>query len=148
MSATILSHEGFSLTLGLPHEKTISIKESSPFDPNKSPIVYSPAGSMSMKNIEKTLPVMTSMIKEIINNHKKEKGIIHTHNIRIAEHLKKNLRSKRILVAYGENRDKILEKHINSKEPTILLSPSMAEGVNLKGELSKFQYYAKYLFLT
>lgn len=146
MSATILSHEGFSLTLGLPYEKTVSIKESSPFDPKKSPIVYSPAGSMSMKNIEKTLPVMTSMIREIINNHKKEKGIIHTHNIRIADHLKKHLRSKRILVAYGENRDKILEKHVNSKEPTILLSPSMAEGVNLKGELSKFQILCKIPF--
>ena len=146
MSATILSHEGFSLTLGLPHEKTVSIRESSPFDPKKSPIIYSPAGSMSMKNIEKTLPTMTSMIKEIINNHKKEKGIIHTHNIRIAEHLKKHLRSKRILVAYGENRDKILEKHINSKDPTILLSPSMAEGVNLKGELSKFQILCKIPF--
>lgn len=146
MSATILSHEGFSLTLGLPYEKTVSIKESSPFDPKKSPIVYSPAGSMSMKNIEKTLPVMTSMIREIINNHKKEKGIIHTHNIRIAEHLKKHLRSRRILVAYGEDRDKILEKHISSKEPTILLSPSMAEGVNLKGELSKFQILCKIPF--
>jgi len=39
MSATILSHEGFSLTLGLPHEKTVSIRESSPFDPKKSPII-------------------------------------------------------------------------------------------------------------
>lgn len=146
MSATILSHEGFSLTLGLPFEKTVSVKESSPFDPKKSPIIYSPAGSMSMKNIDKTLPIMTSMIKEIINNHKKEKGIIHTHNIKIAEHLKKHLRSKRILIAYGENRDKILEKHINSKEPTILLSPSMAEGVNLKGDLSKFQILCKIPF--
>ena len=27
MSATIISHEGFSLTLGLPFDKTISIKE-------------------------------------------------------------------------------------------------------------------------
>lgn len=146
MSATILSHEGFSLTLGLPFEKTVSIKESSPFDPLKSPIIFSPAGSMSMKNIEKTLPVMTSMIREIINNHKGEKGIIHTHNIKIAEHLKKHLRSKRILIAYGESRDKILEKHLKSKDSTILLSPSMAEGVNLKGDLSKFQILCKIPF--
>lgn len=146
MSATILSHEGFSLTLGLPFEKTVSIKESSPFDPSKSPIIFSPAGSMSIKNIEKTLPVMTSMIREIINNHKNEKGIIHTHNIKIAEHLKKHLRSKRILIAYGEDRDKILEKHLKSKDSTILLSPSMAEGVNLKGDLSKFQILCKIPF--
>lgn len=146
MSATILSHEGFSLTLGLPADKTISVKEASPFDPMKSPIIFSPAGSMSMKNIDQTLPVMTNMIREIIKNHKNEKGIIHTHSIKIAEFLKNKLRSKRILIAYGENRDKILEKHINSKDPTILLSPSMAEGVNLKGELSKFQIICKVPF--
>ena len=146
MSATILSHEGFSLTLGLPTEKTVFVREESPFEPNKSPIIYSPSGSMSMKNIDKTLPVMVSMIKEIIKNHPKDKGIIHTHNIKIAEFLKKKIKSRRILIAYGENRDKILERHINSKEPTILLSPSMAEGVNLKGDLSKFQILCKIPF--
>lgn len=146
MSATILSHEGFSLTLGLPSDKTISVKEDSPFDPKKSPIVYSPAGSMSMKNIDKTLPNMLSMVKEIIKNHPNEKGIIHTHNTKIAEFLKRSIRSKRLLIAYGENRDKVLDKHIKSKEPTILISPSMAEGVNLKGELSKFQIICKIPF--
>lgn len=146
MSATIISHEGFSITLGLPADKTISIKESSPFLPAKSPIVFSPAGSMSMKNIDNTLPVMTKMIKEIIKNHPSEKGIIHTHSIRIAESLSKNLKSKRLLIAYGENRDAVLNKHINSKEPTILLSPSMAEGVNLKGDLSRFQIICKVPF--
>ena len=146
MSATILSHEGFSLTMGLPENKTVFVKEDSPFDPKKSPIIYSPAGSMSLKNIDKTLPNMILMIKEIINNHPKDKGIIHTHNIKIAEHIKKKLRSKRILIAYGENRDEILEKHLKSSAPTILLSPSMAEGVNLKGDLSRFQIICKIPF--
>ena len=146
MSATILSHEGFSLTMGLPENKTVFVKEDSPFDPKKSPIIYSPAGSMSLKNIDKTLPNMILMIKEIINNHPKDKGIIHTHNIKIAENIKKKLRSKRILIAYGENRDEILEKHLKSSAPTILLSPSMAEGVNLKGDLSRFQIICKIPF--
>ena len=49
---------------------------------------------------------------------------------------------KRILIAYGEDRDKMLKKHISSKEPTVLLSPSMSEGVDLKGNLSKFQKFS------
>lgn len=146
MSATIISHEGFSITLGLPAEQTVSIKEDSPFLPEKSPIIFSPAGSMSMKNINNTLPIMTNMIKEIIQNHPNEKGIIHTHNIKIAEALSKNIKSSRLLIAYGNNRDEVLNKHINSKKPTILLSPSMAEGVNLKGDLSKFQIICKIPF--
>jgi len=143
MSATIISHEGFSLTLGLPGKKTVSIKEPSPFPVENRPIIFSSAGSMSYKNIDKTLPVMTKMIKEILVNHKHEKGIIHTHSTKIAKYLKYNLKSKRLILAFGENREEMLKKHINSKSPTVLISPSMSEGVDLKGKLSAFQILCK-----
>ena len=146
MSATIISHEGFSLTIGLPDDLTVSIKEPSPFPASNRPIIYSPAGSMSAKNIDKTLPIMKTMIAEIISNHKDEKGIIHTHSIKIANYLKNTLRSKRIIVAYGENREKALEQHTKSNKPTILISPSMTEGVDLKGSLSEFQILCKVPF--
>jgi len=143
MSATIISHEGFSLTLGLPADKTVSIKEPSPFPSENRPIIFSPAGSMSSRNIDKTLPTMTQMVKEILNNHKNEKGIIHTHSTKIAKYLKQNIKNKRLLIAYGENREEVLNKHINSSQPTVLISPSMAEGVDLKGKLSAFQILCK-----
>ena len=143
MSATIISHEGFSLTLGLPGKKTVSIKEPSPFPVENRPIIFSSAGSMSYKNIDKTLPVMTKMIKEILVNHKHEKGIIHTHSTKIAKYLKYNLKSSRLILAFGANREEMLKKHINSKSPTVLISPSMSEGVDLKGKLSAFQILCK-----
>ena len=146
MSATIISHEGFSLTLGLPYEKTVSIKETSPFPTKNRPIIFSPAGSMSYKNIDKTLPVLKQMVDAILENHSNEKGIIHTHSIKIANYLFKNIKNKRLLIAHGNNRDEILKKHINSKKPTVLISPSMSEGVNLKGDLSKFQIICKVPF--
>ena len=143
MSATIISHEGFSLTLGLPADKTVSIKEPSPFPIENRPIIFSPAGSMSYKNIDQTLPVMVNMIKEILNNHQDEKGIIHTHSTKIAKYLSNNIKNKRLLVAHGDNREAMLKKHTNSKLPTVLISPSMSEGVDLKGELSAFQILCK-----
>lgn len=146
MSATIISHEGFSISLGLPYEKTISIKEESPFPVKNRPIIYCPAGSMSYRNIDKTLPIMIKMIESILENHKDEKGIIHTHSTKIAKYIKNNIKSKRLLVAFGENREKILNKHIKSKTPTVLISPSMSEGVDLKGSLSNFQVLCKIPF--
>ena len=149
MSATIISHEGFSLTLGLPFDKTISIKEGSPFPVENRPIIFSSCGSMSFKNLQSTLPNMIKSIDSILENHKNEKGIIHTHNIKIAESIHKKLSRKyknRILIAFGGDRDKILKKHTTSKSPTVLLSPSMAEGVDLKGDLSKFQILCKVPF--
>ncbi len=121
----------------------MSVKEASPFPVENRPIIFSPAGSMSYKNIDKTLPVMSEMIKEILNNHKSEKGIIHTHSTKIAKYLKYNVKNKRLLLAHGENREEMLKKHINSKTPTVLISPSMSEGVDLKGELSAFQILCK-----
>ena len=41
------------------------------------------------------------------------------------------------------NRDKVLQKHCNSKSATVLLSPSMTEGVDLRDELSRFQVICK-----
>ncbi len=143
MSATIISHEGFSLTLGLPAKQTVSIKEPSPFPVENRPVIFSPAGSMSYKNIDKTLPVMVDMIKEILDNHDSEKGIIHTHSTKIAKYIKNNLKNKRLLIAYGDNREEMLKKHTSSKLPTVLISPSMSEGVDLKGELSAFQILCK-----
>ena len=146
MSATIVSHKGFKQTIGLPESKTISIKEESPFDPKNNPIVFSPAGSMSSKNIDKTLPIMKEMVKSILENHKNEKGIIHTHNTRIAKYLAENIKDRRIILAYGVNREESLKKHIQSKSNTVLISPSMAEGVDLKGDLSNFQVVCKIPF--
>ena len=146
MSATIVSHEGFCISLGLPFEKTSIVKKGSPFDPKNKPIIFSSSGSMSYKNIDKTLPNMYKAVNSILDHHQNEKGIIHTHSIKIAESIKKNIsvkHRKRILIAYGENRDKMLKKHISSKDSTVLLSPSMAEGVDLKGKLSEFQILCK-----
>ena len=35
------------------------------------------------------------------------------------------------------------KQHIKSKEPTVLLSPSMTEGVGLHGDISRFQIICK-----
>ena len=43
----------------------------------------------------------------------------------------------------SDNRDAVLEKHIKSKKDSVLLSPSMTEGIDLKGDLSKFQIVCK-----
>ena len=58
----------------------------------------------------------------------------------------KNVKSKRLILAYGEDREKMLKKHMLDKNNTVLLSPSMSEGVDLKGKLSEFQVLCKIPF--
>jgi len=146
MSATILNADAFASSLGIKKGDYDAISLPSPFPKENRPIITAPIGFMTAKDIDKTLPKMTSAIEEILKAHPNEKGIIHTHTYRIANFLKNNIKGKlkkRILVHNSDDRDEVLKKHMTSKEPTILISPSMTEGVDLKGDLSRFQVICK-----
>ena len=69
--------------------------------------------------------------------------MIHCHTYKIANYLKRNIKSNRIITHNSENRDAKLQEHIRAKKPTVLLSPSMTEGVDLKEDLSRFQIICK-----
>ena len=89
---------------------------------------------------------MVEAVKEILKAHKDEKGIIHCGSYKIAWYIKKNIKSPRLLIHDSFDRNEILQKHISSKDPTVLLSPSMTEGVDLKDDLSRFQIICKIPF--
>lgn len=143
MSATILDHDSFAKSLGIPEGQYEIIKVSSPFPAENRPIFQTSIGSMSSRQIEYSLPKLKAAIEAILEEHKGQKGIIHCHTYRIANYLKRNIKSRRILTHNSNNRDEILQKHISSKKDSVLLSPSMTEGVDLKGDLSKFQVICK-----
>ena len=143
MTATILDKAGFCETLGIPEEEAAFISIPSPFPIPNRPIITASIGRMSAKEIDKTLPKMAQAVREILNEHKGDKGIIHCHTFKIANYIKKHVRSKRLLVHDHSNRDEVLQRHINSSEPTVLLSPSMTEGVDLDGDKSRFQILCK-----
>ena len=143
MSATILDKHAYAELTGVPLEEMAFITLPSPFPVENRPVVYAGVGKMSAAHIESTLPRLVEAIKQIMNEHKNEKGIIHCHSYKVASYIKKNIRSTRILIHGSDNRDEILEKHKKAKKPTVLLSPSMTEGVDLKGELSRFQVICK-----
>ena len=146
MSATILNADAFASSLGLKKEDYAAISLPSPFPRENRPIISAQIGLMSSKEIDKTLPQMKKAVEAILNEHGNEKGIIHTHTYKIANYLKNNIKGplkKRILTHNSSNRDDVLKKHMNSKKPTVLISPSMTEGVDLKGDLSKFQIICK-----
>lgn len=143
MSATILDKDAFCESLGICKEEAAFISVPSPFPPENRPILYAPVGKMSRNSVDETLPKLVEAVKAILAAHPDEKGIIHAHTYKIAHHLKRALRNRRILIHDSDNREEILQKHIDSKKPTVLISPSMTEGVDLKGEASRFQIICK-----
>ena len=143
MSATILDKEGFCRTLGINPDHAAFISLPSPFPAENRPIFSFSIGKMSFKEIDKTLPKLAEAIESILDQHKNEKGIIHAHSYKIANYLKRNIKSRRILIHDSANREEVLKRHLSSNKPTVLLSPSMTEGVDLVDEASRFQVVCK-----
>ena len=143
MSATILDHNAFLESVGISTAECEFISLKSPFPAENRPIIYSGIGKMSSKSIDDTLPRMVKAVRAILDQHKNEKGIIHCHSYKVANYIKRNVRNSRLLIHNSTNRDAVLEKHKKARKPTVLISPSMTEGVDLKEDLSRFQVICK-----
>lgn len=144
MSATIINTTGFCKSLGLTKENTGVIRIEPEFDPKKSPIIYKPSGKMNYANIDETMKKVISDVEYIINQHHGEKGIIHTGNYKIAHELFNNINTNRfIMKEEGETNEDILKKHAKSTRDSILLSPSLTTGTDLKDDLGRFQIIVK-----
>lgn len=146
MSATIVDKDVFCRTIGLDPNDVAFLTIPSPFDVKNRPVHILSTGKMSMNNIEDTLPKMVDIVKMLLELHVNDKGIIHAVNYKIAKYLFENVKDDRLLIHNSENRDVVLMDHIHSSVPTVLISPSMMEGVNLSGDTSRFQILCKVPF--
>jgi ATP-dependent DNA helicase DinG len=139
LSATFPSN--FRDLLGIKEQESEVVRIASTFHRKNRPILF--AKDVSRLNKDSVLSKDTSSIQlldMILESHKDDKGIIHTGNYKFMKQLQKLYQRDRrfIWVNQDANKDEILEKHIRSKTPTILVSPSMMEGVDLKEDLARF----------
>jgi len=149
LSATIVDMDGFINDLGIDPNKTLKIKVPSTFDYRRSPIVNYPSGNMNYNHIEQSIPTIIKSIKEILNNHKGEKGIIHTNNYKITKQIIDSLNDSRLIYVNDNiNNEQLLKYHLRSNKDTVLISPSLYTGVDLKDDLSRFQIIVKLPFLS
>jgi len=143
MSATIIDHKNFAKTLGITDYEYVEVE--SDFNPEKSPIYVSSQNKLNYKNLTNILPAICEQIKTIIDHHKNEKGIIHTHSKDITNFIKAKLEGNKRFLFRDEmaNNEAILKEHYETDFPTILVSPSLSFGVDLKDSLARFQIIIK-----
>lgn len=146
MSATVLDHEVFCSQLGIDSKSITYVKIDSIFKVENRPIHIMPIGSMSKNYIDETLPIITKAVKIILEQHKDDKGIIHCVSTKVAKHLIETVKDSRLITHDASNRNIVLKMHEDSKKPSVLVSPSMAEGVDLSDDKSRFQIICKVPF--
>lgn len=142
MSGTILDKDIFCKLNGLEKSKTSYYCIDSPFPLKNRPIYYMPVGKMTFKNKEETFKSYIPYIKKILKKYS-SKGIIHTNSFELANWIKDGVEDSRLLFHDSSNKDETLKFHFESKDPTVIVSPSMSTGVSLDDDKSRFQIIAK-----
>lgn len=145
MSATVLDKGVFSRSTGIP-KKTKFVEEMTPFASKSFGISFRPVGLMSSRGVIETTPKIIKEIKKILAAHPDDKGIIHTSSYAVTRTLA-SLNDNRLLIQQtSDDRNRLLREHLESPRPTVLVSPAMMEGLDLHGDLGRFQVVCKVPF--
>ena len=146
MSATIIDHKKYTKSLGI--EDYTYIEIDSEFDSAKSPIYVSKKYALSKRTINTFLPKIINNIRELLDHHADVKGVIHTHTHDITQRVCEAIAHPRLLYREpGVSNEDILKQHNHSAEPTVLVSPSLTYGIDLKDDLARFQIIVKLPYL-
>ena len=149
MSATILDHKVFCRNIGLNPDKVKFIRISSDFPLEHRPIiplniVYLNYTNLQSKEVKLAIAKAVDNLMTLHNNHK---GIIHTTSYEQLHFIKENIsqtNARRLIVTDPEiQRDEVIFQHTKTMKPTVLISPSLHTGLDLKDELSRFQIITK-----
>lgn len=149
MSASLGDPGPLMRDLGIPEDQAAYISVGTPFDPEKSPVYSIPDLKLSHRDIESSLPSVTEAVQGIMDLHPNEKGIIHAGNYKLTAHILESLsaKHKKRLIGKasgkGDSNERLIQMHSESNDPTVLVSPSMHTGVDLHGDLSRFQIIVK-----
>jgi len=143
MSGTILDKNLFCQLNGLDVSKAVYYSISSPFPLRNRMIYYMPLGKMSYKSKEETFKRYIPYIKKLLDKYKNKKGIIHTNSFELANWIKDSIKDPRLIFHDSSNKDEMLRLHIESEEPTVIVSPSMDTGVSFDDDSARFQIIAK-----
>jgi len=148
MSATILDPKQVSMNIGLSlHDKSYEyLAMPSPFPKENRPVYYEPCANVVSKNMDEALPRLAKAVSDILEKHPNDRILVHTVSYRVRNYLMNKLQSKRIITHSIADRATVLEKFKKSKEPLVLLSPSMDRGVDLPDDECRVVVIAKMPF--
>ena len=151
LSSAYLGHRRvIAECFGLDASKLRSFASDSPFTVDQRPIEYRPVGALSKATLARLEPALFAEVAAIMAAHPREKGLIHAPSYaagrRLVAHLAAGepMLSRRLIwVDSTEAKARALELHRASPMPTVLVSPSLREGVDLPDDFLRFQVVTK-----
>jgi Rad3-related DNA helicase len=137
-------------SLGFDDGAVRGVAVSSPFPLEQRPLVYRPVGALSRARQAEQEPALFAEIAAIVALHAHDKGLLHVASYAVARRLVADLTRRApgearrlIFIDSSDAKARPLEQHRASPLPTVLVSPSLREGVDLPDDLLRFQIITK-----
>jgi len=153
-SATILDFRTFMRNLGIDPAEANVLAVPSEFPVENRPIFYKPCGNMAWKTKQEALPKVAAFMLRLMEKYAGKKGIIHAQsyeNLRyFTDFLTANGQGRRLIThtSLPGSREEAVARHCASPDDTVIISPSMTEGLDLKEDLSRFQIIPKVPYMA
>lgn len=144
MSATISEEDVYEL--GLEKRRVKMIDVGSPIPADRRPVIYDPIGNMSFRHQATNLPILEQYILDKMEQHKGTKGLIHlTYGLSAKLEATSLGAHPSIIWHNSQNKAKKLKEWLASppSEGKILMACGLTEGLDLKGDLARWQILAK-----
>jgi ATP-dependent DNA helicase DinG len=150
ISATILDVDVWAKNLGFSRDEVELIVTPCDFPVENRLIYKSFCGNMGFRYFTReqnprdpTEPKFITKIAQILNRHKGQRGIIHCHSFSLSKLLFQEGDTDRFLFQeHFNSKDEMLAEHARRTD-SVIVAPAMHEGLDLKGDLSRFQVIAK-----
>lgn len=140
-SATVGGHHTFIENCGIDENHIFECLPST-FDYSNSPIYYLGRWKMSNAFKEKNMPYIQKAIYELCGRFDDKKGIIQTWTYANAKAIYDNapdeLQSRMLLYNDASAKQELIEYHKETEVPTILIGPTLNEGIDLPGDQCRF----------
>jgi len=138
---------------GFDADRARTFASGSPFALAQRRIVYRPVGALGRATLERLEPALFAQVAALLAAHPREKGLIHAPSYAAGRRLMADLAARApaqvprlIWVESSEAKARALELHRATREPTVLVSPSLREGVDLPDDFLRFQIVTKMPF--
>jgi ATP-dependent DNA helicase DinG len=150
LSATLIDFDYHRAELEIDPERLGIFSAPSPFPIAHRPIYAIPRIALDHKNLDTTAKEAASLILPILESHANQRGIIFTSSyaqaIAVQTEVNLLLGEARLATHEGSNGKALLLAAHGARADSVIVSPSMHEGVDLKGDLSVFQIVCKLPF--
>ncbi|HVB95755.1 MAG TPA: helicase C-terminal domain-containing protein [Nitrososphaerales archaeon] len=147
MSATVFSEELLCRSLGISLDQAQFVKVAESTFPVENRRIHAmDVAQLNRASMDTSMEGIAKAVEEIMDRHSSERGVIHTTNYSqvnyILGHVSEHNRARLVTTEGSTSRTVLLQSH-GATGASVLISPSLYQGVDLKDDLARFQVIVK-----